>query len=115
MEDTTVEDTISIKKRKLVLNRETIMPLQYEQLGDVYGGQDDSNVIQAASQSGGASAIVSGVVTALAAESASTCAIASGAASASASVIDHVSNKLHLPCYVATSVSSAVIHFTRKW
>ena len=110
-----MEDTISIKKRKLVLNRETVMPLQYDQLADVIGGAEDSNIIQAASQSGGASAIVSGVVTALAAESASTCAVASGAASAAASAVDHVSNKLNVPCWVATSIGSAAIHFTRKW
>jgi hypothetical protein len=115
-----MEEITAIKKRKLSLNRETVMPLQHDQLDDVYGGKgkkgkDDSNIIQAASQSGGASAIVSGVVTALAAESASACAVVSGAASASASAIDHASNKLGVPCWAATSAGSAIIHFTRKW
>jgi hypothetical protein len=110
----TMEEITNVKKRKLVLNRETVMPLQYDQLDSIRGGED-SNIISAASQSGGASAVVSGVVTAIAAESASACAVASGAYSAVASAADHVSNKLHLPCWTATSAVSGVVHLTRKW
>jgi hypothetical protein len=110
-------EDLSIKKRKLILNRETVMPLQADQLAVVYGGKDDpnDNLISRAAQSGAISAIGSGVVTALAAESASACAVASGAASAAAATVDHVSNKLNAPCWVATSIGSAAIHFTRKW
>lgn len=113
-----MEDTASIKKRKLVLNRETVMPLQNDQLADVYGGQDlqpSDNVVGRAAQSAGLSAAGSAVVTAVAGESATTCAVASGAASAVAASVDHVSNKLGLPCWAATSVGSAALHFTRKW
>jgi hypothetical protein len=110
-------EDLSIKKRKLILNRETVMPLQPDQLANVYGGKDDpnDNLVGRAAQSGAISAIASGVVTAIAAESASACAVASGAASASAATVDHVSNKLNAPCWIATSVGSAAIHFTRKW
>jgi hypothetical protein len=113
----TMEDT-SIKKRKLVLVRETVMPLQYDQLDTVLGGQDlqpSDNLVGRAAQSGAISAIGSGVVTAVAGESATACAVASGAASAAAATVDHVSNKMGLPCWAATSLGSAAIHFTRKW
>jgi hypothetical protein len=115
-----MEEITNVKKRKLVLNRETVMPLQHDQLADVYGGQnkapgEDSNIIQAASQSAGASAVASGVVTPVAGESATLCAVVSGAASAVGSAVDHASNKLGVPCWVATSLGSAAIHFTRKW
>jgi len=113
-----MEETTSIKKRKLVLNRETVMPLQYDQLGDVYGGQDaqpSDNLINRGAQSAAISAVGSGVVTAVAGESATACAVVSGAASASAATVDHVSNKLNAPCWIATSIGSAAIHFTRKW
>src|SRR5262249_34339913 len=33
----TMEETTDIKKRKLILNRETVMPLQQDQLAQVYG------------------------------------------------------------------------------
>jgi acyl-CoA hydrolase len=114
----TMEDTTSIKKRKLVLNRETVMPLQSDQLDSVHGGQDaqqSDNLLNRAAQSAATSAVVSGVVTAVAGESATACAVASGAASAAAATVDHVSNKLGLPCWAATSLGSAAIHFTRKW
>jgi hypothetical protein len=110
-------DDLSIKKRKLTLNRETVMPLQADQLATVIGGKDDpnDNLVGRAAQSGAISAIASGVVTAVAGESATACAVASGAASAGAATVDHVSNKLNAPCWIATSVGSAAIHFTRKW
>jgi hypothetical protein len=114
----TMENTTDIKKRKLVLNRETVMPLQYDQLDSVHGGKDlqpSDNLASRAAQSGALSAIGSGIVTAVAGESATACAVASGAASAAAATVDHVSNKLGLPCWAATSVGSAAIHFTRKW
>ena len=113
-----MEDTISIKKRKLVLNRETVMPLQYDQLATVHGGQDvqpGDNLVKRAGESAAISAVGSGIVTAVAGESATACAVASAAASASAGVVDHVSNKLNAPCWVATSIGSAALHFTRKW
>jgi hypothetical protein len=113
-----MEDTTSIKKRKLVLVRETVMPLQYDQLDTVIGGQDvqpSDNLVGRAAQSAAISAVGSGIVTAIAGESATACAVASGAAGASAATVDHVSNKLGLPCWAATSVGSAAIHFTRKW
>jgi len=111
-------EDLDIKKRKLILNRETVMPLQADQLADVHGGKDgdpNDNLIGRAAQSGAVSAIASGVVTAVAGESATACAVASGAASAGAATVDHVSNKLNAPCWIATSVGSAAIHFTRKW
>lgn len=101
-------------KRKLVLNRETLIPLQNHQLGLVAGGGDD-NLVSAVAQSGGASGVASAAVTLVATESAGACAAASAVASGIASGVDHVSNKLGVPCWVATSVASGVIHFTRKW
>jgi acyl-CoA hydrolase len=113
----TMEEITSIKKRKLILVRETVMPLQHDQLDDVYGGQvqPGDNLVNRAAQSGAISAIGSGVVTAVAGESATACAVASGAASAVAATVDHVSNRLGVPCWAATSLGSAAIHFTRKW
>ena len=113
-----MEDITSIKKRKLILVRETVMPLQYDQLGTVYGGQDvqpGDNLIKRAGESAAISAVGSGIVTAVAGESATACAVASGAASAAAATVDHVSNRMGLPCWAATSIGSAAIHFTRKW
>jgi hypothetical protein len=116
-----MEEITSIKKRKLVLNRETVMPLQHDQLADVYGGKDKSDLQQSdnlskrAAESAALSAVASGVVTAVAGESATACAVVSGAGSAVNSAVDHVSNKLHLPCWAATSAVSASIHFSRKW
>lgn len=114
-----MEETTDIKKRKLILNRETVMPLQHDQLASVHGGEDQAqpsdNLINRAAQSGAISAIGGGVVTAVAGESATACAVASGAASAAAATVDHVSNRLGLPCWAATSLGSAAIHFTRKW
>lgn len=103
----------SIKKRKLQLNRETVMPIQSHRLRGVVGGED--NVLGRAAESGGASAIASAVVTAAAGETASACVAVSGATSAVAASVDHVSNRLNLPCWAATSLGSAAIHFTRKW
>ena len=114
-----MEETTDIKKRKLILNRETVMPLQQDQLALVHGGEDQAqpgdNLLNRAAQSGAVSAIGGGVVTAVAGESATACAVVSGAASAAAATVDHVSNRLGLPCWAATSLGSAAIHFTRKW
>jgi hypothetical protein len=112
-----MEEETTIKKRKLVLVRETVMPLQQDQLDGIYGGQaqEGDNLINRAAQSGAVSAIASGVVTAVAGESATACAVASGAGSAVAATVDHVSNRMGLPCWAATSIGSAAIHFTRKW
>ena len=112
-----MEDTTSIKKRKLVLSRETVMPLQYDQLDSVNGGQEQpgDNLIKRGAESAAVSGVVSGVVTAVAGESATACAVASAAGSAVAGTVDHVSNKMGLPCWAATSLGSAAIHFTRKW
>lgn len=112
-----MDNATSIKKRKLVLSRETVMPLQQDQLAEIHGGQEQpgDNLINRAAQSAAISSVVSGVATAVAGESATACAVASGAASAAAATVDHVSNKMGLPCWAATSLGSAAIHFTRKW
>jgi hypothetical protein len=116
---TTMDDVNSgLKKRKLVLNRETVMPLQGQQLSLVVGGDNakpDDNLIRRGAESAAVSGAASAIVTAIAAESASACAVASASASAAAATVDHVSNRLGLPCWVATSVASASLHFTRKW
>lgn len=115
------------KKRKLVLNRETVIPLQPEALATVIGGegqpQPNSNLASAIGESAGASAGVSGVVggsvSLVASESTSGCvgasAAVSGASSAVTSAVDHVSNRLGLPCWAATSLAGASVHFARKW
>jgi hypothetical protein len=121
-----VVENLPPKKRKLVLNRETVIPLQREALGTVIGGEGNSSngnlvsaVGESAGASGGASAVSGGVVSLVASESTSGCvgagAAVSGAASAVTSAVDHVSQKLGLPCWVATSLGGASIHFTRKW
>jgi hypothetical protein len=121
-----MEDTLDIKKRRLILNRETIMPLQHDQLDDVHGGRGedaDPNLVSAAANSASASGVVSGaaggVASLAASESTSSCVGASAAVSAVASgvssAVDHASNRLGVPCWMATSVGSAALHFTRKW
>jgi len=101
-----------IKKRKLVLNRETVMPLQPDQLGLVIGAKDHllSRVAESAA-SGGA---VSAAVTLVATESGGACAAASAAASAVTGGVDHVSDRLGVPCWLATSLGSAAVHWTRR-
>jgi hypothetical protein len=110
-----------LKKRKLVLNRETVMQLERDALGTVIGGADNlvTAVGESAAASGGASAVSGGVVSVVASEATSGCvgasAAVSGGASAVTGAVDHVSQKVGLPCWVATSLASASIHFSKKW
>jgi len=110
-----------LKKRKLVLNRETVMQLERDALGTVIGGADNlvTAVGESAAASGGVSAVSGGVVSVVASEATSGCVGASAAVGGGASAItggvDHVSEKVHLPCWVATSLASASVHFSKKW
>lgn len=100
-------------KRKLVLNRETLVPLQRSHLGLVAGGGD--NLMSAIGESAASGSVASAAVTLVATESGGACAAASAVASGVASAVDHVSNKMGLPCWAATSVASGIVHFTRRW
>jgi len=101
-------------KRKLVLNRETLVPLQRSHLGLVAGAASD-NLMSAIGESAASGSVASAAVTLAATESGGACMAASAVASGVASAVDHVSNKMGLPCWAATSVASGIVHFTRKW
>src|SRR6201999_3007918 len=118
-----------LKKRKLVLNRETVMQLERDALGTVIGGADNlvTAIGESAAAGGGVSGAVSAVASAIpsvaASEASSGAIVASAAASGAVSVagsavtgaVDHVSQKVGLPCWVATSLASASVHFSKKW
>ena len=101
-------------KRKLNLKRETIRPLQPSALARVLGG-DDNNLVARTAESAAVGSVAGGAVSAFVAESAGTCFAAGGAASAGAAAVDHVSDKLGVPCYLATSLGSVALHWTRRW
>ena len=103
-----------VLKRKLVLNRETLVPLQQSHLGIVHGGASD-NLMSAIGESAASGSVASAAATLIATESGGACAAASAVASGVASAVDHVSNKIGVPCWLATSVASGVVHFTRRW
>lgn len=102
----------TMKKRKLVLNRETLLPLQHNDLEYVAGGAslDLKKLRDEFVQSGSASMIASGLssLAASSAASAGVSAAAGGSASGAAASIVEASRQLNAPCYIATSIASIV-------
>jgi hypothetical protein len=95
-----------IKKRKLVLNRETLMPLQPSDLERAYGGQkkEQEHLGEKTLKSAGASGALSGVVSQPG---------ISASASAAGAFIDRVSENVRVPCWAATT-ASLISRFMRK-
>ena len=100
----------TMKKRKLVLNRETLLPLQHTDLELIAGGGslDFKKLRDEFVQSGSASMLLSGAgsLFASSAASAGVSAAAGGSASGAAASIVEASRQLNAPCYVATSLAS---------
>ena len=117
-------ENLKSKKRKLQLNRETVMPLLRDDLGNVNGGADnrdtrdrtqESIVFSAASGAGvsaASSAIASGPVSA--AGSAGISGAVSGVASGVGASIDAASQRLGLPCWATATTASIVSRLTRR-
>jgi hypothetical protein len=110
---------LKAKKRKLHLNRETILPLQRNALGTdilatVNGGEDkrdtrdrtQESIAFSAAGSGAASLVTSGA-------SAGVSAAVSAAASGVGASIDAASQRLGLPCWTVTT-ASIVSRLTRR-
>ena len=110
---------VKSKKRKLHLNRETILPLQRTALGTdvlatINGGADNrdtrertqESIAFSAAGSGAASLVTSGA-------SAGVSAAVSGAASGVGASVDAVSQRLNLPCWTVTT-ASVVSRLTRR-
>jgi len=81
-----MSDVIALKKRKLELNRETIMPLERGVLAGVLGG--DNLVVDAVTSAAG-SAVTGGVVSAFIGESLTACPAVGASISGVGSVLSH--------------------------
>ena len=107
----------TMKKRKLTLNRETILPLQRIDLETVAGAAsfDLKKLRDEFVQSGGASLIASGASSLFtSAPSAGISAAASGSASGVAASVVEASRQANLPCYVATSLASIAYSLNQR-
>ena len=110
---------VKTKKRKLHLNRETILPLQRNSLGTdvlatVNGGADNRDTRDRTQESIAFSAAGSGAVsTVTSGASAGLSAAVSAATSGVGASIDAASQRLGIPCWTVTT-ASIVSRLTRR-